>query len=368
MKVPYNYLDKEFQNTTVLFSEWSKLIKSNEFTLGKYVYKLESQLRKYLNTKYVVSVNNGTDALLLALKSINVGQNDEVLLPTNTFYATAGAIVATGAKPIFVDVDDRYQICLEDLFKKISPKTKAIIPVHWGGASPDVQYISNKLKKYKNKIYIVEDACMGLGGKYKNKKPGTIGDIGAYSFHPLKTVNAIGDGGFLTIKNKRVYDWCVKYRNHGMKDRDHIDIWGLNMRMQPLQCVVVMEGLKKLDKLIFDRNQNAKILDQILSSLYPNVIIPQRPPYEQNTFCLYMVRVKKRNKLIRYLNKNKIETKIHYPIPLHLQKAAKDNVSDNFTLPKSESQAKDLLTLPVHQYLTKKQVIYMANKIKKFYF
>ena len=117
MKVPYNYLDKEFQNTTVLFSEWSKLIKSNEFTLGKYVYKLESQLRKYLNTKYVVSVNNGTDALLLALKSINVGQNDEVL--TNKYILrTAGAIVATGAKPIFVDVDDRYQICLEDLFKK----------------------------------------------------------------------------------------------------------------------------------------------------------------------------------------------------------------------------------------------------------
>ena len=143
---------------------------------------------------------------------------------------------------------------------------------------------------------------------------------------------------------------------------------GIKYEDAALQCVVVMEGLKKLDKLIFDRNQNAKILDQILSSLYPNVIIPQRPPYEQNTFCLYMVRVKKRNKLIRYLNKNKIETKIHYPIPLHLQKAAKDNVSDNFTLQKSESQAKDLLTLPVHQYLTKKQVIYMANKIKNFIF
>ncbi len=367
MRVSYNYLDKEFKDTRTLFKEWSKLIKSNDFTLGSYVKKLENQLRNYLGIKYVVSVNNGTDALLLALKSLNIGKNDEVLLPTNTFYATAGVIVATGAKPIFVDVDDRYQICLKDLFDKVNSKTRAIIPVHWGGASPDVRFISNKLKKYKNKIFIIEDACMGLGGRFKDKRPGTIGDVGAYSFHPLKTVNAIGDGGFIATKNKKIYDWCIKYRNHGMKDRDHIDIWGMNMRMQPFQCVVVMEGLKKLDNLVNQRNINANYLDKLLSSLKSNILIPNRPIHETNTYCLYMIRVKKRDKLVKFLSNHGIETKIHYPIPLHKQKAAKKDIPLGYSLPKSESQAKDILTLPIHQYLNKKQIIYMANKIKEFY-
>ncbi len=369
MKVHYNYLGQEFNDTSILFKEWSKLIKSCDFTLGSYVSKLENMLSSYLGIKYIISVNTGTDALLLALKSLNIGKNDEVLLPTNTFYATAGAIVATGAKPIFVDVDDRYQICIDDLFKKVNKKTKAIIPVHWGGASPDVKLIFKRLKKFNRKIYIIEDACMGLGGKFKNMRPGTIGDIGAYSFHPLKTVNAIGDGGFIATKNKKIYDWCKKYRNHGMRSRDLIDFWGMNMRMQPFQCVVVMEGLKKLDKLVLKRNVNAKILDDLLSSLNPYVKIPNRPTHEVNTFCLYMIRVKKRDKLIKFLSKNNIETKIHYPIPLHKQKAAKEilDQSNIFSLPKSETQAKDLLTLPVHQYLSKKQIIYMANKIKEFY-
>ena len=365
--VPYNYLEEEFKNTKNIFYEWKKLIKSTDYTLGRYIKKIENKICSYLGINYCIAVNNGTDGLILGLKSLDIKKNDEVILPTNTFYATAGSVVAVGAKPIFADVTEDYQIDVNDVLKKINKNTKVIIPVYWGGGSPKIDILKKKIKKLNQKIYIIEDACMGLGGEYKNKRPGTFGDIGVFSFHPLKTVNAIGDGGALVTNNYKIYKWCLKYRNHGMINRDKIDFWGVNLRMQPLQSVVILEGLKKLDENIKKRNKNAKLLDSLLTNLEPFVKLPKRSKHELNTFCLYMVLVKKRKRLIDYLKKKGVEVKIHYPIPLHLQKAAKTK-NKVLNLPNAEFQAKNLLTLPIHQYLTNKEIIYMANCIKNFYF
>ena len=365
MKVNFNYLPLEFKNPNKIISEWKKLIKSTDFTLGKYVELFEEKFKKLINVKYCIATNNGTDALILCLKALNVKKGDEVITVCNSFYATAGAIVACGAKPIFVDCDERYQINIDQIEKKITKKTKVILPVHWGGASPNMKNIMKISKKYKLKV--VEDACMGIGAKIKGSSPGTFGEISAFSMHPLKSLNVMGDAGAIVTNNSKLYKWAKKYRNHGMISRNKIDIWGENIRMQPLQAIVALEGIKKLKSVINKRNENAKILDYELSSLYPKVILPPRDPNNLETFALYMARFKQRNSLLKYLIKNKIEVKIHYPVPLHLQKPSikLGHKMGDFKI--SEKQSKELLTLPVHQYLTKKQIFYMINKIKSFY-
>lgn len=364
MKVPYNYLPFEFRDNKKIFEDWEKLIKSTDFTLGKYVNMFEQKFASYVGSKYCISANNGTDALILALKSLRVGKGDEVITVSNSFYATTGAIISCNAKPILIDCDDRYQIDIDQIARKINKKTKVILPVHWAGASPDMYKISQIAKKYKVKI--IEDACMGIGGSLKSKHPGTFGIIGCFSMHPLKSLNVMGDGGMVVTNNKNIYEWMKKFRNHGMKNRNKIDIWGENIRLQPLQAIVALNGLKKLNKVINLRNKNAKYLDKKLEHLFPNIILPKRIKNYKETFSLYMVLAKKRDRLIRYLNKNGIEAKIHYPIPLHKQKAYTINYK-KIKLDVSESQAKKIITLPIHQYLNIKQLDYMADKIKRFY-
>ena len=364
MRVPYNYLQYEFSNPTNIIRDWKRLIKSTDFTLGKYMYDFENMFKKYINSKYCIATNNGTDALILCLKAIGVSIGDEVITVGNTFYATIGAIVSVGAVPVLADCDDRYQIDLNDIEKKITKKTKVILPVHWAGASPEMEKIVKIANKYKLKI--VEDACMGIGAKINNKSPGTFGIVSAFSMHPLKSLNVMGDGGAVVTNNKKIYDWLLKYRNHGMKDRDHIDIWGVNCRMQPLQSIVAMHGLKKIDKVISVRKKNAYLYDRGLSKLQPNVNLPRRLKDHTETNALYMILCKKRNKLKEFLIQNGVEAKIHYPLPINKQAAYKKSYR-KLTLKNCESQAKKLLTLPVHQYLSTNQIKYTIELIKKFY-
>ncbi len=364
MKIPFNYLPLQFKNTSIFFREWKKLIKSCEFTLGPYVKKFEKNFSKFIGIKYCVSTNNGTDALVLALKSLNIKKGDEVITVCNSFYATAGAIVACGAKPVFVDCDERYQIDINKIEKKITKKTKVIMPVHWGGASPDMKKIMNISKKYNLKV--VEDACMGIGAKIKNKKPGTFGHVNAFSMHPLKSLNVMGDGGMVVTNNTKIARWLKRYRNHGMINRDQIIEWGENKRLQPLQAVVADIELKRVNLIISKRNKNAKIFDKKLSKI-KFIKVPKRENKNIETFALYMARFKKRDKLKKYLIKNGIEVKIHYPIPLHLQKASKILGYKKGNFPEAEKQANELLTLPVHQYLSKKQINFIVQKIENFY-
>lgn len=364
MLIPFNYLDQEFKDNKNIIRKWKKLISSTDYTLGRYVSEVEMKFANYFNVKHVIAVNSGTDALILALRALKVGVGDEVITAANTFYATAGAIVAVGAKPILVDVNENYQIDENSIEKKITKKTRVIIPVYWGGGIPEIKKILRIAKKYD--LRVVEDACMAIGGKIQNTHPGTFGDIGCFSFHPLKTINAIGDAGMICTNNSKIYKWILKYRNHGMSSRDKIDIWGVNMRMQPLQCVVVLEGLKKIDKIIKKRNDNAKFLDKRLSSLSDFISLPKRNIKNIETFALYMMRVKYRDKLKKYLNSKKIEAKIHYPTPLCLQVPyLKFNDKDSFG--NAIKQSQELLTLPIHQYIKKKQLEYIFLNIKNFY-
>lgn len=365
MIVRYNYLPEEFKDCDDIFAEWKQLIKTTDFTLGQFVKEFEIKFSSYIGSKYCISTNNGTDALILALKACGIGPGDEVITVTNTFYATVGAIVACGATPVLVDCDYRYQIDPIAIKSAISSKTKAILPVHWAGSSPEMHLIQELADE--NNLIIVEDACMGIGARIQGKSPGTFGLVGAYSMHPLKSLNVMGDGGMVVTDDPEIYNWMEKYRNHGMNDRDHIEFWGVNMRIQPLQAIVAKHRMNELDKTIKKRTDNANYLDKNLKNLCDFIKTPKRLDGHQETFALYMCLADDRDELMQHLISKGIEAKIHYPIPLHLQKAAQNNCICSSNMQEAERQSKRLITLPVHQYLNLNHLKYMVDTISEFY-
>jgi aminotransferase EvaB len=366
MKVEYNYLPQEFADVEAVITDWRALIKTTDFTLGAYVDAFETKFKTSIGAKHCISTNNGTDALILSLKALGIGAGDEVITVTNTFYATVGAIVAVGATPVLIDCDDRFQIDCDKIEENITPKTKALVPVHWGGASPDMEKIVAICRKHK--LAMVEDACMGIGATINGKAAGTFGDVNAFSMHPLKSLNAMGDGGIVVTDNDALAAWMKKYRNHGMVDRDHIEFWGVNMRMQPLQAIVGCHGIDRLANTIALRNRNARILDEGLADLGDAIHLPKRMDGHVETFALYMALFENRDALKNHLVEKGIEVKIHYPLPLHKQEAAKRNCRfDAGKLRNAEHQADRLITIPVHQFLTPAHMEYVVDTIRGFY-
>lgn len=364
MRVNYPYLHQQFQ-----FDEYAddlrELIASGEFTLGPYVEKFEKKFADYIGIKNVIAVNTGTDALILCLKTLGIGPGDEVITVPNTFYATVGAIVAVGAKPVFVDVDDRMQINPDLIQPAITSKTKAIIPVHWGGCPPDMNQVMAVADAHN--VPVVEDACPSVGAHIDGKFAGTWGQINAFSMHPLKPLNVMGDGGMVVTDDDAMADWLRKYRNHGMVDRDHIDFWGTNARLQPFQAVVGLRLLDQMEENLDARNQCAQLLDEGLANLGKHLQTVRRVVGVREAFQLYQVFATQREELIEYLTGNQIEVKVHYPVPLHLQKAAKGLEYKKGDFPETERQANMVMTIPAHQYITPEQIKYTIHHIRKFY-
>ena len=367
IKISHNYLSKQFLDYKKIFQKIEKVINFNDFTLGKEVEIFEKNISKLLNTKFVVAVGSGTDALMLSLKASGVREGDEVITTPYTFYATIGAIVTAGAKPVFVDVKDDYNIDVEKIENKISKKTKAILPVHWSGRICEMNKLKQISKKYK--LPIIEDACHAILGKYKNKFAGTFGEYGCFSLHPLKNLNVWGDGGYVIVKKKRDYEKLKLMRNHGLKSRNKNIIFGYNSRLDTLQAVVANHLLKKLKFITKKRIKNSNYLNHKISKL-KNFIIKPNKSYLKEVYHLYEFRVLKsvdRKKLVDHLRKNNIDAKIHYPVPMHLQPAAKKYNYKKGDFPVAELIANSTISLPVHEFLNKKDMDYMIGKIKSFY-
>lgn len=365
MHVPYNYLPLQFADYSEIAAGWDQLIRSSEFTLGTFMEAFEREFAEYVGSEHCVATNNGTDALILSLKALGIGPGDEVITPCNSFYATTGAVVAVGAIPVFCDVDDRYQADVADMSSRITKRTKLLLPVHWAGASPDMDAITALANE--NGLEILEDACMAIGGRWGNRHPGTFGRVGAFSMHPLKTLNVMGDGGMVVTDDDDLHTWMLKYRNHGMVDRDHIEFWGVNYRLQPLQAVVASTMLRTLDERLARRREIQQQLDAALAGLAPNVLVPWREPRNPETVSLYMILAERRDELIDHLVANGVEAKVHYPIPLHLQLAAAPLGFGPGSMPTAERQADSLLTLPSHEYLSNEQIHYVVGVIREFW-
>ncbi len=365
MQVKYSYLDEQFADFDSYLPELRRLVGSGEFTLGPFVEEFEQKFARHVGAKHAISTNTGTDALMLALKGVGVKPGDEVITVPNTFVATVGAIVAVGARPVFVDCDDRYQIDTSRLKVAITSRTRAVLPVHWTGAPANVEKVIEIARG--NDVPVVEDACAATGAKIKGRCVGTFGKAGAYSFHPLKPLNVWGDGGVMVTNDDKVASHVRLYRNHGLKDRDHVEIWGVNNRLQPVQAIVASRVLDSLDAIVEKRNQNARRLDEGLKAIGSNVVVPPRLADYREAYQIYVVRVKQRDALLKHLIERDIEAKVHYPIPLHLQRAAVPFGYKRGDFPACEQQADEIITLPCHQYVNDEQIDYMLDTIKAFY-
>ena len=365
MQVKYSYLDQQFAEVEAYFDDLRKLVSSGEFTLGPFVEAFENKFAAYIGVKHAIGTNTGTGALILSLKAVGVGQGSEVITVANTFIATVGAIIASGARPVFVDCDERYQIDVNKIEAAISPRTAAILPVHWAGCPPEMDKILEIADRHG--IPVVEDACPAVGAKINGRFAGTFGKVNAFSMHPLKPLNVWGDGGIIVTDDDKAAEFLRLYRNHGLLDRDHVEIWGVNDRLQPLQAVVGSRVLDTVEGLVEARIRNARFLDEGLKGLEPHIRPPHRPSGYREVYQLYLVTASRRDELVKFLIGRGVEAKVHYPIPIHLQNAARNLGYKRGDFPVCERQAQEVVTLPAHQHITEEQIEYTISIIREFY-
>jgi dTDP-4-amino-4,6-dideoxygalactose transaminase len=365
MKIPYINLEKQYKlERKKLLNVIDKSLSTGMWLGGNEVEKFEKNISQICDIKYCVSLNSGTDALTLGLHMLGVRRGDEVITPPNSFVASTAVIVHLGAKPVFVDVKHDQNIDEKKIEKKITSKTKAIMPVHLTGRMCNMDEIINISKKYK--IPVIEDGAQSILSKYKNKNSGSWGDIGCFSTHPLKNLNAAGDGGFLTTNNESIYNKIKNLRSHGMEeDRNNVKNFGYVSRMDNIQAAILNFRLKGLRKIIKIRRNNVKIYLENLNS--SKVYFPEETSDQFNTYHTFVVQVKQRDKLKNYLKRNGVDSTIHYPVPIHLQKCSIKLGYKKGDFLTTESQAKEILSLPINQFLQNKEIVKISKLINNFY-
>jgi len=356
LKIQYSQIKEEIQK------EVNTIFDNTAFILGDVVKNFEKRFANYCNVKYCVAVGSGTAALQLSLLALGIGKGDEVITVANTFFATAEAISLVGAMPVFVDIDEKtYNIDVTKIDEKITKRTKAIIPVHLYG-QPALMAAIQELAEYYN-LHVIEDACQAHGAEIYNLKVGSMSDIAAFSFYPGKNLGAYGEGGAITTDNQ---EWAKKIqalRNHGSDEKYIHNYIGLNSRMSGLQGAILGVKLKYLDNWLDLRIQHAKLYDKLLKN--SEVIIPYKLEGTKHVYHLYVIRTKERDKLQNLLHLNGVATGIHYPIPIHLQKAYKHLNYKLGDFPITKKVSKEILSLPMYPELTDKQIEYVCSIINK---
>ena len=364
LEINHNYLGNQFSDHDVILDKIRQVVIAGDFTLGSAVDHFEARYAKMIRVKHAIGVGSGTDALFLSLKALGIKEGDEVITTSFTFYATIGAIVTAGAKPVFVDILDDYNIDPNQIESKITDKTKAILPVHWAGKPCHMDQINAIAKKYN--LFIVEDACHAIRANHKDKPAGSLGDIGCFSFHPLKNLNVWGDAGIITTNSDRHAEKLKLIRNHGLKGRDECLEFSYNSRLDTVQAVVADHLLSKIDYITQARIRNAQYLDSGLQ-LISEIKIPERDKNIKQVYHLYSLRCEKRDALKAYLIQNGVDAKIHYPVPMHLQPAARKYGYNSGDFPNAEKICSEILSLPVHEFITQEHMDTMIQLIKRFY-
>ncbi len=365
MQVPI--LDLKAQYNTYkdeILQAIEQVCESQSFALGPAVAEFEEKIANYCGSKYTIGVSSGTDALLVGLMALEIKQGDEVITTPFTFFSTAGSIARLGARPVFVDVDsDSYNIDPNLIEKKITKKTRAIIPVHLFGQVAQMKPIMNIAKRYN--LAVIEDAAQSIGATQDGIKCGNFGDLGCFSFYPTKNLGGFGDGGLVITNNENLAEKIKILRNHGQDHQYSYKIIGGNFRLDGIQGAVLTVKLKYLDTWNDKRRQNAALYNDILANSPVNC-----PKIEKNnvsTFHQYTIKVPKRNQLRQFLSENKISTAVFYPKPLHLQDCFKDLGYRKGDFPIAEEICNEVLSLPIYSELTEQKIEYVAKTILKFY-
>jgi dTDP-4-amino-4,6-dideoxygalactose transaminase len=361
MKIKFTNLFGLVSNKNEILKKIIKLIKSSNFVGGNEVLKFEDNFKKFVGSKYCVTLGNGTDALEIAIKSLALKKNSEIIVPVNTWISTAEAVVNNGYKVIFCDINlSDYSLCLKDLKKRITKKTSAIIPVHLYGNPSNIDEVKKQIKG-KN-IKIIEDCAQAHGAKLGRSHVGTLGDVGTFSFFPGKNLGAFGDGGALITNSKKIYEYAARARGHGaLKKYDH-KFPGRNSRLDTIQAAVLNVKIRDYKKVIITRNKLANIYFDKLKDI-KNINLFKLNKKNTHAFHQFVLRTNKRDQLMAFLLKNNIQTMIHYPYMLNELKFFK-----NFNnLKNSNKLGKKIISLPISEEHTKKEIMFVSSKISEFF-
>lgn len=376
-----------------LLKEIGELFDSTSFIMGEHVKRFEEEFSSYVGVKHSISVGNGTDALVIALKALDIKEGDEVITTPFTFFATAESISRVGATPVFVDVElDTYNIDVTKIEDKITDKTKAILPVHIFGNPCDMKTICEIAKKHN--LYVVEDACQAIGSSIEGKKIGSWGDVACFSFFPTKNLGCAGDGGMITTNNDDIATICRAYRTHGSGkdgsnayeiltgDKGEIDIEGTtdntvynplkyynylvgyNSRLDEIQALVLRKRMLHFEEYTEDRIHSAKYYNEKL--INNSFVTPKTHSDKRHVFHLYILQTDKRSELTEYLNSNDIATGIYYQVPLHLQKAMIKYGYKEGSCPNAEFLSNRTFAIPLFPLMTMEEKDYILDKLKEW--
>ena len=348
-----------------------EVLDTTTFIKGGKVNDFQYNLEKYLNVKHVIPVANGTDTLQIALMALGLKPGDEVITPTFTFIATAEVVALLGLTPVLVDVDfDTFNISIPALKRAITPKTKAIVPVHLFGQNADMEQIMAIAKEHK--LFVVEDACQSIGSEYTftdghKVQSGCMGDIGCTSFFPSKNLGCYGDGGAIFTNNDQLAARIRATANHGMVVRYYHDFVGVNSRLDSIQAAILLVKLKSLDQYTANRQRAAAFYDHAFSGS-DKLTIPARASNSSHVFHQYTLKLKyvDRKALISFLETKEIPAMVYYPVPLHLQKAYQSDRYKQGDFPVAEQLSECVISLPMHTELSEEQLNFICNQVLTF--
>jgi len=364
MKVRYSYLPQQFADADDLWAALKAFVPTGDFTLGKPLTEFEGRFADLIGTKHAIGVGSGTDAIKLSLKAVGVCHGDEVITTANTFIATVGAINEIGARPVFVDCDDTFCMDTALVEAAITPRTKAIVPVHFTGYMTDMVRLMPIAEKHG--LPVIEDACQSILGAQNGRNAGAWGRTGAFSLHPLKNLNVWSDGGVI-VSNDDALDRSLRLlRNHGMRNRDEIEILGYNSRLDTIQAVVGNWLIPSTKYISERRIANAAHYDQHLGRL-PQIRIPHRRADMRIVYHLYVVFAENRDALLRHCVEKGIEAKVHYPVPLYQQDGLKFLGYKPGTFPVTDRHVHEIITFPCDQHLSRAELDYVIETVKGFY-
>jgi len=365
-------LDPELEDE--LQDAFTRVLKSGYFILGPEVEALEEECASYCEAEHAIGVSSGTDALLVALMALGIGAGDEVICPSFTFFATAGCISRTGARPVFVDaLESSFNCDPEDIERKITSRTRAIIPVHLYGRCADMAEILDIAERHD--IAVIEDAAQAIGAEYEDRRAGSMGRIGCFSFFPTKNLGACGDGGLVTCQDAELADKIRVLRVHGSAPKYHHGVIGGNFRLDALQAALIRPRLRRLDDSSLRRARHAAAYNRLFEEAgftggtSPPLRLPETPPgrHIYNQYTLRCSDPDSRDALREFLAANKIATEIYYPIPLHLQKCFSSLNGRKGDFPISEKLAGEVLSIPIFAELEEEEISHVADRIAAFF-
>ncbi|HSX13957.1 MAG TPA: DegT/DnrJ/EryC1/StrS family aminotransferase [Chlamydiales bacterium] len=360
MKVPFLDLRVPQEERKALLQAIDTVFQHGRLILGPEVTELENTLAKYCHKKFAVGMNSGTDSLFLALKALNIGPGDEVITTSLSWIATTNAIAMTGATVVFADIQEDLNIDPASVEKLITPKTKAIMPVHYTGRVCNMQAFKSLVDKYS--IRLVEDAAQSFGALYKGNPAGSFGSISCFSMNPMKIFAACGEAGMVMTDDEAVYQFLISLRYNGTVNKEKCIATSLNCRLDTIQAAILLERLKSVDSIISRRRGIADFYNQQLSSY---VQVPVEQPFERNVYYTYMIRTQRRDELKKFLEEKGIETKIQHPFLMCQQPIYQKYLHK--PVPKAEKIVQEILCLPMHEKMTQQEQEYVVEWIERFF-